>query len=255
MVAYSLSIAAAAGIVGSAVFIMWELGHYATPQVAENRFDERREIFAYTAGLFIGILEVLPFLLFIVAFSAGSLLGTLLFLAIVVLVTEVAQWAMRRTRYWGQSPAFPFYAVGLRAGIAGLLIIGLLAQYLEGPTVTWDGATVVALEALAVLWLEVTSALMSLPPDPRAGRRGGGPVSGGIVLFVGLFLVGFNAFAGELIGAVAALIAFGGAVFLYARLRPILERIRPTPSAPAGPSIPSRYARTDSPADGRTKPP
>ncbi|MGI0054932.1 MAG: hypothetical protein ACREBZ_04350 [Thermoplasmata archaeon] len=247
MVEFSLTIAAGVGIIVSALYIMWELGHYATPQVAENRFDERREIFAYTAGLFIGILAVLPFLLFLVSFGNGSLLGTLLFLTLVVLVVEVAQWAIRRTRYWGHDTAFPFYAIGLRCGIAGLLMTGLFAQYLEGPLVTWDGLTVLALDGLAILWLLATTALLSLPADPRVGRRSGGPLPAGAVLFVGFFLVGFNAFAGELIGAVAALLALAVAIYLYAQLRPILDRIRPIPLPSSAATIPSRFARTDSP--------
>ncbi len=242
-VAFSLTIAAGVGIILTAVYVMWELGHYATPAVTENRFDERREIFAYTAGLFIGIVLVVPFLFYLSFFSAGTLYPTLVYLVVVVVLTEIAQWAVQRTQYWGHSPSFPFYALGLRAGFAGLIITGLVAQYLQS-SVTVPGATVVGLESLAILWLFVTSALLSLPADPTAGRTSGGPVSGGLILAVGLFLVGFNVFAGPLVGGVAAAIALVGALYLYARLRPMLERIRPLPPGPgSGTKIPSRYTR------------
>jgi hypothetical protein len=55
VVVASLSLGAVAGVLLSAGFIWVEVGRYATPQVPETLFDERREIFAYTAGLFIGV--------------------------------------------------------------------------------------------------------------------------------------------------------------------------------------------------------
>ncbi len=242
---FGLTIAAGVGIILTAVYVMWEMGHYATPAVAENRFDERREIFAYTAGLFIGIVMVVPFLFYLTSFSYGTLFPTLLYLVAVVVLAEIAQWAVQGTQYWGHSPSFPFYAIGLRAGIAGLLITGLVAQFLQR-SVTIENTVVVGLESLALLWLFVTSALLSLPADPAAGRTGGGPISGGLILAVGLFLVGFNVFAGPLIGGFAALIALVGALYLYARLRHLLDRIRPVPPGPGvGTKIPSRYARRE----------
>lgn len=254
MVDYTITIAACVGVVVTAVFIMWEVGHYATPQVAENRFDERREIFAYTVGLFVGILLVLPWIYYLYAFSNGDLLGVLVFLLILTGITELAQWGIRRTRYWGLGPSFPFYALGLRLGIAGLLITGLIADYLLYSPISWDGLTVIGLQSLALMMLEATTALLSLPPTPGSGRTGGGPFSGAVVLFVGLFLLGFNAFAGELIGAIAAVIAFVGAVYLYLRLRTILDRIRP-PAPPGRPeAAPTRFARTDR-SDGAPKSP
>ncbi len=254
MVDYSVTIAASVGVLLSAVFIMWEVGHYATPQVSENRFDERREIFAYTVGLFIGILVVIPWIYFLVAFGNADLIGVFVFLIILVGVTELAQWGIRRTKYWGLGPSFPFYAIGLRCGIAALLITGLVAQYLASPTITWDGLTVIALQSGALVMLAAATALISLPATPGSGRTGGGPLSSSVILFVGFFLLGFNAFAGELVGAVAALIALAGAIYLYARLRTILDRIRPPAPAGRPEAIPSRFARTDR-GDGNPKSP
>lgn len=245
MVDYTVTIAASVGVLLTAVFIMWEVGHYATPQVSENRFDERREIFAYTVGLFVGILLVIPWLYFQIAFGNADLIGVFVFLLIVVGLTELAQWGIRRTRYWGQGPSFPFYAIGLRCGIAALLITGLVAQYLTTPTITWDGLTVIGVESGALLMLEAATALISLPATPGSGRTGGGPLASSIILFVGLFLLGFNAFAGEAVGAAAALIALSGAIYLYARLRTILDRIRPPTPAGRPEAIPGRFARTD----------
>ena len=254
MVSYSITIAAAVGLVITAVFIMWEVGHYATPQVAENRFDERREIFAYTVGLFVGVLLVVPWIFFLLAFSNANLIGVFTFLVILVGGTELAQWGIRRTGYWGAGPSFPFYALGLRCGIAALLITGLLAQYLGSARISWDGLGVLAVQSVALLMLEVATALISLPPTPESGRTGGGAFPAAVILFVGFFLLGFNAFAGELVGTVAALIALAGAIYLYARLRPLLDRIRPAPPPGKGETLPSRFARTDR-SDGSPKSP
>jgi hypothetical protein len=245
MVDYSVTLAASVGVLLTALFILWEVGHYATPQVSVNRFDERREIFAYTVGLFVGVLLVIPWLYFQIAFANADLIGVFVFLLIVVGLTELAQWGIRRTGYWGQGPSFPFYAIGLRCGIAGLLVTGLVALYLTEPTFTAGGIVVIALQSGALLMLAAATALISLPAAAGSGRTGGGPLSSSIVLFVGLFLLGFNAFAGELVGGIAALIALAGAIFLYSRLRTTLDRIRP-PAPPGRPeAIPSKFGRTD----------
>ena len=250
----TISIAGGVGVVLTAGFIMWEVGHYATPQVTETRFDERREIFAYTVGLFVGIVLVIPWLYFLLAFSNAALLGVFVFLLIIVAGIEIAQWAIGRTRYWGSGPSLPFYAVGLRSGVGGLLITGLLAQFLAGPW-SWSGTAVVALQSVALVVLMPASALQSLPaPSPASGRPGGGPVSSAVLLFVGLFLLGFNAFGGVVIGGAAAVIALIGGIFVYTRLRVILDRIRPPAPAGRPGALPSRFARTDRPGDAPKSP-
>ena len=248
MVALSLTIAGALGIVLTGGYLWWEMGRYTTPQVTENRFDERRMIFAYTLGLFVGILLSLPWLLYLTAMANAAVLGALALLALLVLAIELAEWAIRRTHYWGNGPSFPFYAVGLRAGIAGILVLALAGQYLSASSITWDGVSVVGLQAVAIVALEVTGALLSLPATPSGTpRRGIGLLSGALISGIGLFLLGFSAFGGEVVGAVAAGIVLIGAIYLYRQARAILDRV-PPPSlvgVPAPVAAAGRYGRKD----------
>lgn len=248
MVSFSLTIAGALGIVLTGGYLWWEMGRYTTPQVVENRFDERRMIFAYTVGLFVGVLLSLPWLLYLAAMTNAALIGAFTLLAVLVLATELTQWVIRQTHYWGKGPSFPFYAVGLRAGIGAILILALVGQYLSVPTVTWDGVSVVVLQAIAIVALEVTGALLSLPVTARGIPRSGiGLLSGALISGIGLFLLGFNAFGGEIVGGSAAAVALIGSVYLYLRLRVILDRVPPPSLAGAPPPLPTegRYGRKD----------
>ena len=101
MVLPSLSIGAAVGVILSAGFVYVEVGRYATPQVPVTLFEERREIFGYTAGLFVGIPFAVVYILYVLAMDNGALPGALLFLAILVGGTELAQWAVLRSRVLG----------------------------------------------------------------------------------------------------------------------------------------------------------
>jgi hypothetical protein len=248
----SLSIGALVGILLSGGYVYVEIGRFATPQVPETLFDERREVFAYTAGLFVGIPLAVAFLLFLDSMANGALPGALIFLAALVGGTEVAQWALLRAHYWGVGESGPFYALGYRAGIAGIFALAILAQYLAGPSVTWDGVLLLLVEAGAVLALEVAGALLSLPPSTSAGRKGGGPIPGAIFEVVGFFILGVGALSGtanldaEAVTYVAAFIALFGGILVYRRLRPLLEAI-PAPSGGGRP--PWRDARG---AFGRT---
>ncbi len=248
MVALSLTIAGALGIVLTGGYLWWEMGRYTTPQVVESRFDERRMIFAYTLGLFVGILLSLPWLLYLAAMTNAALLGAFALLAVLVLSIELAEWAVRRTHYWGKGPSFPFYAVGLRAGIGGILVLALVGQYLSASTITWDGTSVVGLQAVAIVALEVTGALLSLPATAAGSpRREAGALSAALISGIGLFLLGFNALGGEIVGGVAAVIVLIGSIYLYRRTRAILDHV-PPPSlvgAPAPVSPGGRYGRKD----------
>ncbi len=248
-----LSLGALVGVLLSGGYVYAEIGRYATPQVPETLFDERREVFAYTAGLFVGIPLAVAFLLFLASMANGALLGAAIFLAGLVVGTEVAQWALLRTRYWGTGESGPFYALGYRAGIAGIFALALVAQYLAGPTVTWDGVVLVLLESVAVLALGVAGALLSLPPSETAGRSGGGPIPGAVFTAVGFFVLGIGALSGtatpsaEAVTYGAAFVALIGGLLVYHRVRPILATI-PPPSAGLPPptrEVPPAFGRTD----------
>ncbi len=248
-----LSLGALVGVLLSGGFVYSEIGRYATPQVPETLFDERREVFAYTAGLFVGIPLAVAFLFFLVAMSNGALPGALILLAALVGGTEVAQWALLRVHYWGTGESGPFYALGYRAGIGGIFALAIVAQYLAGPSLTWDGVLLVLLESTAILALEVAGALLSLPASAVTGRTGGGPVQGAIFEVVGFFVLGIGALSGvssvsdEAVAFGAALVALLGGVLVYNRLRPLLAVI-PAPSSGTPPppraSAPT-YGRTD----------
>jgi hypothetical protein len=245
MVLPSLSIGAAVGVILSAGYLYVEVGRYATPQVPVTLFDERREIFGYTAGLFVGIPFAVVYILYILAMDNGALPGALLFLAILVGGTELAQWALLRSRYWGRGASGPFYALGFRAAIGGIISLAIVAEYLGGPTLTWYGVVLVLLQSMALVALEVTGALFSLPPGGAEGRTGGGPLPAGIFAAVGFFLLGIGPLAGEAGSFGGAVLALLGALYLYRRLRLRLALI-PAPSA--GPKVelpeePTTYGR------------
>jgi hypothetical protein len=248
-----LTIGAVVGVLLSGGFILVEIGRYATPQVPETLFDERREVFGYTAGLFVGIPLALALLFFLDSMANGALPGALLWLLVLVAGTEVAQWALMRTRYWGLGESGPFYALGYRAGIGGIFGLTVVAQYLSGPTITAAGVAVVVTEAVALLGLEVTGGLLSLPPSESAGRRGGGPIPAAIFGAVGLFLVGLGPLADPgtngdpTVALAAAIVALLGAGLVYRRLRPILAAVPPPTAGGVSPSsrAPAPYGRTD----------
>jgi hypothetical protein len=247
-----LTIGAVVGVVISGGFVVVEIGRYATPQVPETLFEERHEVFAYTAGLFVGIPLALALLFFLDSMANGALPGALLWLLILVGGTEVAQWALLRTRYWSQGESGPFYALGYRAGIAGIFGLTVVAQYLSGSAVVVGGIALVLVQAIAILGLEVTGALLSLPPSETAGRKGGGPVPGIIFGAVGFFLVGLGPLAGpgasgEPVAFAAAIVALLGAALVYRRLRPMLAEIPPPTAGGVAPRPRGSvaYGRTD----------
>ncbi|HTZ61843.1 MAG TPA: hypothetical protein VMC82_04310 [Thermoplasmata archaeon] len=247
-----LSIGAVVGVLLSGGYIYVEIGRFATPQVPETLFDERREVFAYTAGLFVGIPLAIAFLLLLASMANGALPGALIFLAALVGGTELAQWALLRSHYWGGGASGPFYALGYRSGIAGIFALALVAQYLDGGSVAWDGVLLVLLESFAVLVLEVAGALLSLPPSEASGRKGGGPIPGAVFGAVGFFVLGIGALSGiagpeaEATAFAAALVALAGGALVYRRLRPLLAEI-PAPSVGLPPP-----PRSTTPLFGRT---
>jgi|HubBroStandDraft_1064217.scaffolds.fasta_scaffold04820_5 hypothetical protein len=247
-----LTVGAVVGVLISGGFVYGEIGRFATPQVPETLFDERKEVFGYTAGLFVGIPLALAFLFFLDSMANAALLGALIFLVALVIGTEVAQWALLRTHYWGTGESTPFYALGYRTGIAGIFALAIFAQYLASPSITWDGILFALLESLAVLALEVAGALLSMPPSVSAGRKGGGPFQGALFTAVGFFVLGVGALSGistlsdEVVAYAAAVVALAGGYLVYRRLRPMLESIPPPGGGGKPPPRvkPSAYGRT-----------
>ncbi|MGA8710221.1 MAG: hypothetical protein WB786_03200 [Thermoplasmata archaeon] len=246
MVIASLTLGAIVGVVLSGAFLYFEVGRYAVPQVPVTLFDERKVLFAYTAGLFVGIPLAIAFILFELSMGNGALLSALLFLGLLVIGDEVAQWAVLRTKYWGSEPARPFYATGFRAAVGGIISLALVSQYLSNPTITVDGTALVVLESMAVVALQVAGSFLSLPPSTSRERVGGSAVAGGLFSTVGFFLLGIGYLGGEATAYVGALVALLGALLVYRRLRPILASV-PAPSAgpkPPEPEGPLAYGRT-----------
>lgn len=246
MVVASLSLGAVAGVLLSAGFVWVEVGRYATPQVPETLFDERREIFAYTAGLFVGVPLAVAYILYQFSMGNGALLSAVLFLALLVGGTEVAQWALLRSRYWGRDESSPFYTLGFRAGIGGIIGLAVISQYLGGTSVSADGVTLVVLDAVALVALEVTGALLSIRPTSGSRRTGGGPLSGALFGALGFFLLGIGPIGGEASAFVGAALVVLVSLFLYRNLRVMLSTIPPPSAGPPAPAaLPSStYGRT-----------
>ncbi|MHB8351702.1 MAG: hypothetical protein ACYDFT_03285, partial [Thermoplasmata archaeon] len=134
MVDAALSIGGLAGVGLSGLFVYWQIGKYAAPQVPRSLFDERKVFLAYTVGLFAGIPLALFLLFFLDAFLVGAAVAAAIDLALLVIGSEVAQWAVLRSLYFGTGESGAFYALALRAGISGLLVLALVTQYFSaGP--------------------------------------------------------------------------------------------------------------------------
>ena len=248
MVQSALYLGGIVGVLLSGGFVYWEIGKFATPQVPRSLFDERKEMFAYTAGLFVGVPLAFVLLLFLNSMNGGFVLAGALEDAILIGGFEVAQWLLLRSVYFGTGTAGPFYALGFRAGIAGILVLAINAQYLGGPNLAVLGVGVVLAQSAAILALGVAGALLSLRAARGSQRLGGGPLSGAIVGAVGYYFLGLGAFLGGGPALVAAGVVAVGMWSVYVRLRnPILGRVRPPPEASTGVA-----EGAEAPAFGRT---
>ena len=163
------------------------------------------------------------------------------------------------TGTWGSEAARPFYALGYRAAIGGIISLAVVAQYLANPTITVDGIVLVLLESAAVVALQVAGSFLSLPPMSTGERVGGSVLAGALFSAVGFFLLGVGYLGGEATGYVGAIVALLGAGLVYRRLRHNLASV-PAPSAgpkPPEPETPLSYGRTDrakSLPDGKSPP-
>ncbi|MHB1931901.1 MAG: hypothetical protein ACYCPV_02775 [Thermoplasmata archaeon] len=249
MVDASLSLGAVVGVLLSGGFVYYEVGRFATPQVEETRFNERRAIFAYTGGLFVGVPLAIFLLLFLTSTGNGAWPGAILFLGLLLAVGEGAEWGLLRSRYFGTGPAGPFYALAFRAGVAAILILAIMAQVLGAPTLSAPAIGLALGQSLALLAFGAMGALMSLPGRYRPDRRATPILSVALGGF-GYLLIAFPTFSGPAVGAAALGVGVVGAGYLYLQQRPLLATI-PPPSGPAarpGVGAPgSRYGRTEPP--------
>lgn len=247
MVLNPLWIGGSLGVLLSGGFVYWQVGRYAAPQVPRSLFDERKELIAYIAGLFGGIVLSIPFGLFLTSLVAGPIIWSLAGLFGLVLGLELAQWWLRRSVYFGRTEASPFYAVGFRAGASAILVLTLATLYLGGGSVDAWGLVALLVQSAAIVTLAASGALLSAGVPRPGGGRSGGPLSSGAVIGAGFFFLGFATLFGSLVaaGAAALILAVMGRSFL--RLRdPILGAVRP-PGAPepSPTAAPSSFGRTD----------
>lgn len=230
MVNSALSIGGLLGVGLSAAFVYWQVGRYAAPQVPRTLFDERKEFMAYTVGLFAGVPLSLFLIFYVDALGNGALVAAFIDLVLLVLGGEIGQWFLLRTLYFGRGESGAFYALGLRAGVSGILILALVAQYFSGPTLTALGIVVLLAQAVAVLIIQVAAGLLAVPSPARLGRLGGSPLGGGLFAAFGYIVLGLGILVGEIGALFGALLAAAGGVWVYQRLRDtVLSGLLPPP--------------------------
>ncbi|HTT35875.1 MAG TPA: hypothetical protein VMH78_08440 [Thermoplasmata archaeon] len=245
MVNGALFLAGTIGVVLSATFLYAAVGPYATPRVAVSRFDERKALIAYAAGLFAGIVVSVPYGLAVTSLAAGAFLAGLLGVVLFVLALEIAGWLLLRSRYFGTGTTGPFYAVGLRGGISAIIVLTLCTLVLGAPTLDLLGVGGMLLESGAIVVLLGTGALYSIPRPASGATPGGGPVSGALLTGAGLFFLVLAGSLGELAGAIVAALVLVTVARLFVRTREsVLGGIRPGP-AEGEPTGGGRFGRTD----------
>jgi len=238
------------GVIASGAFVWLEMGRYAEPQVPRTLFDERKELFAYTAGLFVGVVLALLLLLVEGSLDGGDLVSGILWVAVLVGTIELAQWLLGRSVYFGSDHAIPFYVLGYRAGAAGLLGLAVVAVYLSRPTIAALGLAGSVVEAVALVLLLAAGGIQSTPRGPPDARRPGSLGRAILLEVVGFLLLGFGPLSGDLGVLVAAVAVAGMSLGLYLTLRDeVLGNVRPPPR-PTGPDEgvsppPGRFGRQD----------
>ena len=238
------------GVLLSGAFLYIEIGNFATPQVPRTLFDERREIFSYTLGLFAGIPLAFFLLLLETSMTGGYFLSVVFELVVFVGLTELAQWLLMRSAYFGGGDERPFYALGFRAGISAILILAVVEAATGIPGVSPEVLALAAAQSLALLFISIAGALVSTRTGPGGGRPRGGPLPGAAFGTLGIILVAFGWFFGPYVGIAAAGLAIAGSLVVYLRLRAaILLRMRPPPApresmGASGPP-PPRYGRVN----------
>jgi hypothetical protein len=243
---FGLEVGGFLGVVASAGFVYVEVGKFAAPQVPKSLFNESKALAAYIVGLFIGIPLALVWIFFEVSVAGGNALSALIDVVLLVLGGELAQMAILRTHFFGYTSSDPFYALSLRAGIGGLLILGTVAEYLTGP-VTAVGITFAVLQSLALLMIQVTAGVRGLLPVPTSStvlRQRLASIFLQLVLYV---LAVLGEFYGVYYGLAGAGLAIAGASFLYWDARPtVLAPPRTRAPKTETTAVPGRYDRLPS---------
>jgi hypothetical protein len=252
---FGLEVGGFVGVILSAGFVYFEIGKFAAPQVPTSRFNESKALAAYVVGLFIGVPLALVWIFFAVAVAGGNAVSAIIDVVLLVAAGELAQTLLLRTHFFGFTPADPFYALSMRAGIGGLLTLGAISQYLAGH-VTLLGISYVATQSVALVLIQVTAGLRGLLPVPTASSV---LVQRLASFFLVLVLYGLTAF-GEYYGAVYGLVGVGlaiaGAAFLYWDARPTVltpPRARPPPASTT-PTATGRFDRLPAGASKRKRP-
>jgi hypothetical protein len=245
VLAFGLEVGGFLGVLLSAGFVYFEIGRFAAPQVPTSRFDESKAITAYAVGLFIGVPLALVWIFLQVAVADGAWVSALVDLVLLVTGAELAQTVLLRTHFFGFTPADPFYALAARAGIAGLLTVATVAEYLTG-AVSPLGLVLVGAQSVALLLIQVTAGLRALLPTPTASSVVRQRLASFVLVMALYVLTGSGWFYGELYGLAGTALALGGAGFLYWDARPTVlaprRPARPASEGSAGADR-SRFAR------------
>jgi hypothetical protein len=220
MVNGALGIGGFLGVLISGAFIYWEIGRYAAPQVPTSLFDERKEVFAYTAGLFVGVPIAFAFLLMESAIANGAVIAAIIDILVLVGAVELAQWLLARSVYFGRSGSMPFYALGFRAGLGGILVVAAVTAYF-GSADTLDAVGIAATLGLgaALLAVQVTGGLQSVRRTSGPGSPSGGPIAGAMLSLAAFVVLGLGVSLGGPGELAAALLIIAGIVPAYRRLR------------------------------------
>jgi hypothetical protein len=249
---FGLEVGGFLGVILSAGFVYIEVGKFATPQVPTSRFNESKALVAYVVGLFLGIPLALVWIFFEVSIAGGNAVSALLDVVLLVVGGEIAQTALLRTHFFGFTPADPFYALTMRAGIGGLLTVGTMAEYLSG-SVTPLGIALAVIQSAGLVLVEVTAGLRGLLPVPTASSVLRQRVASLFLQLVLFLLLALGGYYGQLYGLAGAFLAIAGAGFLYWDARPsVLAPARTRPAAGTTPAAPSRFDRLSS-EDGKRK--
>lgn len=247
MVVNPLWIGGSLGVLLSGAFVYWQVGRFAVPQVPRTLFDERKELFAYTGGLFGGIALSIPFGLFLTSLSGGSLTATVFGLLGLVLGLELAQWLLLRSHYFGTGESGPFYALGFRVGASAILILTLTTLYLGSGSVDAPGSAALVVESAAIVSLCAATSLESIGSPTGIGSRVGGRGRSLLLSGVGFFFLGLAQLYGPLVGGLAAALILVMTARIFARLRDaVLGSIPPPGGSPRPePLSPTAFRRTD----------